>query len=146
MTVQTAPRDLSNLIACARQPTAQYAELSSPDPTASGPPATILPSGEECSVVGATWPLLVTMFVGNLPYPASSIFVGSLATDFGVESATIGGLRAVSGAAALTVGFLAAPLLDRVPRAVTVLLGLGLVMVGSLLPLLGEMVTLTDLA
>ena len=143
MTVQTAPRDLSNLIACVRQPTAQYAELSSPDPTASGPPATILPSGEECSVVGATWPLLVTMFVGNLPYPASSIFVGSLATDFGVESATIGGLRAVSGAAALTVGFLAAPLLDRVPRAVTVLLGLGLVMVGSLLPLLGEMVTLT---
>jgi MFS transporter, DHA1 family, inner membrane transport protein len=143
MTVQTAPRDLSERVAHTRQPTGQDAGPSSPEPSASDPPATIPPGGEERSVVGAIWPLMVTVFVGNLPYPASSIFVGSLATDFGVESATIGGLRAVSGAAALTIGFLAAPLLDRVPRAVTVLLGLGLVMVGSLLPLLGEMVTLT---
>lgn len=105
-------------------------------------PATARPGSDERNVVGATWPLLVTAFVGNLPYPASNIFVGSLATDFGVETATIGGLRAVSGAAALAIGFLAAPLLDRVPRAVTVLLGLGLVIVGSLLPLMGQMVAL----
>ena len=97
----------------------------------------------ERSVIGVTWPLLVTAFVGNLPYPAGNIFVGALAADFGVEAAAIGGLRAVSGAAALAIGFLVAPLLDRVPRAITVLIGLGLVIVGSLLPLLGEMVALT---
>ena len=109
-------------------------------PAASARPAQ---ASAERNVLGAIWPLLVTAFVGNLPYPASNIFVGSLATDFGVETATIGGLRAVSGAAALAIGFLAAPLLDRVPRALTVLLGLGLVMIGSLLPLLGDMVALT---
>jgi len=109
----------------------------------SGAPATARPGSTERNVLRATWPLLVTAFVGNLPYPASNIFVGALAADFGVDAATIGGLRAVSGAAALAIGFLAAPLLDRVPRAVTVLLGLALVIVGSLLPLLGQMVALT---
>jgi predicted MFS family arabinose efflux permease len=116
---------------------------ASAEPSVRGAPATASPGSDQRNVVGAIWPLLVTAFVGNLPYPASNIFVGSLATDFGVETATIGGLRAVSGAAALAIGFLAAPLLDRVPRAVTVLLGLGLVTVGSLLPLFGDMIALT---
>ena len=143
MTIHTAPRDLSESIAYARKRIEQLPGPSSPAPSTLDAPATAGPGSEERNVLGAIWPLLITVFVGNLPYPASSIFVAALATDLGVESATIGGLRAVSGAAALAIGFLAAPLLDRVPRAVTVLLGLGLVMVGSLLPLRGEMVTLT---
>jgi predicted MFS family arabinose efflux permease len=117
--------------------------MAEAEPAARPASATARAGGSERGILGATWPLLVTAFVGNLPYPASNIFVGALATDFGVEPAAIGGLRAVSGAAALAIGFLAAPLLDRVPRAVTVLLGLGLVIVGSLLPLLGELVALT---
>jgi predicted MFS family arabinose efflux permease len=138
MAIQTTQRDLSEPIVVARDRIEQRTALDSP-----GAPTTAGPSNEARSIVGATWPLLVTVFVASLPYPASSIFISSLATDLGVETATIGSQRAVGGIAALAIGFLAAPLLDRVPRAVTVLLGLGLVMVGSLLPLLGELVALT---
>ena len=118
MTVQTTQDNLSEPAVRPQAWSARAAAPSSPDTS-----TTASPAGESCNILGATWPLLVTVFVGNLPYPASSIFVGALA--------------------ALAIGFLAAPLLDRVPRAVSVLLGLGLVMAGSLLPLLGEMVALT---
>src|SRR3954462_12658772 len=76
----------------------------------------VVAGAEPASVVGAIWPLLLTVFVCQIPIPASAIFVGVLANDFGVEATVIGGLRGIGGIAALAIGFLAAPLLDRVPR------------------------------
>src|SRR5438067_144713 len=90
------------------------------------------------SLVRAIWPLLLAAFVCTLPYPASNIFVGSLASDFGIGAAVIGGMRGLGGAAALLVGFGVAPLLDRFPRAWTVGLGLIIVVAASLLPLAGS--------
>jgi predicted MFS family arabinose efflux permease len=103
-----------------------------------GPAASIEPD----SVVWAIWPLLLAAFVCTLPYPAANIFVGSLATDFGVGAAVIGGMRGLGGGAALLVGFAAAPLLDRFPRAWTICLGLAIVAGACLLPIIGDVMAL----
>src|SRR5215212_2492388 len=108
-------------------------ELTLPSPIAV--PAKAIP--EPASVVGAIWPLLLTAFVCAIPNPAAAIFVGMLASDFGVEPTVIGGLRGVGGIAALVIGFLAAPLIDRVPRGWTVSIGMVFAAVGSALTLLG---------
>ena len=99
-------------------------------------------AAESDSVVRVIWPLLLAAFVCTLPYPAANIFVGSLATDFGVGAAVIGGMRGLGGGAALLVGFAAAPLLDRFPRAWTICLGLAIVVAANLLPLAGDVMAL----
>jgi predicted MFS family arabinose efflux permease len=104
----------------------------------SAAPAGPASAAESDRVVWAIWPLLLAAFVCTLPYPAANIFVGSLSSDFGVSAAMIGGLRGLGGGAALVVGFFAAPLLDRFPRAWTIGLGLAIVAAANLLPLAGD--------
>jgi predicted MFS family arabinose efflux permease len=88
------------------------------------------------------WPLVLIALVGNLPNPSINIFVGSLAHEYGVAPSTIGGMRSLGGGAALLVGFFTAPLLDRFPRAATVLLGLVFVVFAATLPLTGNFIAL----
>ena len=94
------------------------------------------------SVVGAVWPLLLVALACNLPNPAANIFVGPISTAYDVPATLLGSMRGLGGAAALLVAFLAAPLLDRIPRRWTVLLGLSLVLLSSSLPLTGLLVAL----
>jgi predicted MFS family arabinose efflux permease len=84
------------------------------------------------------WPLLLVAMVSNLPNPAVNIFVGPLSGTYAVAPSTIGSMRGLGGGAALLIGFLAAPLLDRFPRAATALLGLAFVVLTAVLPLTGH--------
>ena len=70
------------------------------------------------------WLLLLATFTGFLPLTAVSLFLPAMAVDLGTNVAIIGGLRGLGGLAALAVGILVAPLLDRLPRAVTATAGL----------------------
>ena len=94
------------------------------------------------NVLLTIWPLLLIAMIGNLPNPAINIFVGPLSSAYGVAPSTIGSMRGIGGGAALLVGFLIAPLLDRFPRALTVVIGLGFVALAGALPLTGEFVAL----
>lgn len=94
------------------------------------------------SMVAAIWPLLLVALVCNLPNAAAHIFVGPISADYDVAAGTIGGMRGIGGGAALLIGFLAAPLLDRVPRRWTVCIGMGLVILASSLPLTGQLIAL----
>ena len=96
----------------------------------------------EPNIVATIWPLLLIALISNLPNPAVNIFVGPLSSAYDVAPSTIGSMRGIGGGAALLIGFLAAPLLDRFPRAATVLLGLAFVAVMALLPLTGTFVGL----
>jgi len=80
------------------------------------------PAGASESVGGLTlaralWPVLLAVFVYQLPLPAMNIFVAPIAADLDTSTAVVGGLRGISGAAALVAGILLAPLIDRIPRA-----------------------------
>ena len=95
------------------------------------------------NIIATIWPLMLVALIGNLPNPALNIFVGPLSNAYDVAPSTIGSMRGIGGGAALLIGFLAAPLLDRFPRAATVLLGLSFVAIMALLPLTGSFVGLT---
>jgi predicted MFS family arabinose efflux permease len=99
-------------------------------------------AAEPTNVLGAIWPLILLSLVVNLPNPASNIFVGPVSADYGLLPATVASMRTLGGIAALVIGFLAAPLFDRFPRAVTVTLGLAFVVTASALPLTGQIVGL----
>src|SRR5215213_9282533 len=86
------------------------------------------------NVLLTIWPLLLIAMIGNLPNPAINIFVGPLSSSYGVAPSTIGSMRGIGGGPALLVGFLIAPLLDRIPRAITVIIGLGFVVLAAALP------------
>ena len=77
-------------------------------------------------MVAAIWPFMLVVLACSLPNAAANIFVGPISNDFGIAAGMIGGMRGFGGGAALLVGFLAAPVLDRVPRRWTVCIGLGL--------------------
>src|SRR3712207_1714146 len=76
------------------------------------------------TLVVRLWPLLAAMFVNQLPVNAGSIFVASIAADLASDVAVVGGARSLGGLAALLTGALAAPLIDRLPRAWSVPVGL----------------------
>lgn len=97
------------------------------------------PTARSEGVLRATWPLMLAVLFCQLPSPAASIFVGPLSTDFGLAPTTVGAFRGLCGAAALIVGFLIAPLLDRVPRVLTVCVGMGLAASAATLPLVGSL-------
>lgn len=94
------------------------------------------------SIVSVVWPLMLVALATNLPNPAANIFVGPISTDYDIPASLIGSMRGLGGGAALLVAFLFAPLLDRLPRRWTVVLGLGLVLLASSLPLTGLLVGL----
>src|SRR5688572_4720010 len=69
------------------------------------------------SLAQPLWPLMLAAFVSTLPITASRLLVASIAADLQTTPAVVGGLFGLVGAAALLVGFAAAPLIDRAPRA-----------------------------
>jgi predicted MFS family arabinose efflux permease len=70
------------------------------------------------------WPLLMAAFLSQLPITGSTIFLLAMSQTAGSEVAVIGSLRGLGGLAALVAGVLAAPLIDRLPRAWSVAVGL----------------------
>lgn len=104
--------------------------------------ASMTERAEPTNVLGAIWPLILLSLVVNLPNPAANIFVGPVSADYGLAPATVASMRTLGGAAALVIGFLSAPLLDRFPRAITVMLGLCFVVLASSLPLVGHIAAL----
>ena len=69
------------------------------------------------TLVLSLWPLLAASFVATLPLQVSLLFVAAIAADLGSSVAVIGRSRGLGGLAALLAGALAAPLIDRLPRA-----------------------------
>ena len=85
------------------------------------------------------WPLLAATLVAALPAVGISIFVVPIAADVGSTVARIGALRGLAGLAALAAGVLLAPLIDRVPRAAAAAVGLGGLVLASLLLATGHL-------
>ena len=77
------------------------------------PPSLPLPDGR---IAATIWPLLVCAVVGLIPFTVYSTFLVQIAADAGRDSATIGTLRGLGGVAALVIGVLLAPLIDRWSR------------------------------
>jgi MFS transporter, DHA1 family, inner membrane transport protein len=90
----------------------------------------------------ALWLLLLIAFVSQLPPVAGNLFVGIMAIDMQTTPALVGALRGLGGLAALATGVLAAPLIDRMPRAWAVAGGLVAMVAGSGLAALGQLATL----
>jgi predicted MFS family arabinose efflux permease len=91
------------------------------------------------SLARPLWPLLLAAFVSGLPMTATSLFVAPIAADLQTTAAMVGGLRGVGGVAALLVGLAVAPLIDRVPRALTLSLGLLMIAMADLLVSIGHL-------
>jgi len=88
------------------------------------------------------WVLLLAQFLTTLPVSAAGIFLPAIAADLGRSVALVGGLRSLGGVAALAVGVLVAPLIDRIARAWTIAGGLALLAVAALLAAVGTLPSL----
>ena len=93
-------------------------------------------------LIRTLWPLLAAGFVGQLPVVASNLFIVAIAADLDSTVALVGGLRGLSGIAALATGVLAAPMIDRLPRAWSVAGGLAVLGGAALLGALSQLPTL----
>jgi predicted MFS family arabinose efflux permease len=89
---------------------ADHRQTSRPDPST---PPRPWPDGKIATTI---WPLLVCAVVGLVPFTVFSTFLVQIAADAGSDSATVGTLRGLGGIAALLVGVLLAPLIDRWSR------------------------------
>lgn len=82
-----------------------------------GDPATARPkvvTGDR-TMVTHLWPLLVAAALGLVPFTVMSTFLVPIAQGAGASVEVVGGMRGLGGVAALAVGALAAPLVDRLP-------------------------------
>lgn len=84
-------------------------------------------------MIAHLWPLLIAAALGLVPFTVMSTFLVPIAEGSGATVEVIGGMRGLGGVAALAVGALAAPLVDRLPRGRTgavalVVLGAGCVL------------------
>ena len=70
-------------------------------------------------ILARIWPLLFAAALGLVPFTVFSNFLVEIAGDAGTDVAHVGALRGLGGLAALAVGFLGAPLLDRSSRHAT---------------------------
>jgi predicted MFS family arabinose efflux permease len=70
----------------------------------------------DSKIAATIWPLLVCAVVGLIPFTVYSTFLVQIAADTGSDAATIGTLRGLGGIAALLIGVLLAPLIDRWSR------------------------------
>ena len=90
-------------------------------------------------LIRALWPLLAAAFIGQLPLVASNLFIVAMAADTDSSVALVGGLRGLSGIAALATGVLAAPMIDRWPRAWSIAAGLAVLGGAALLGALSQL-------
>lgn len=109
--------------------------LSQPPPAQGSATGTPL---SDRTLVRQLWPLILTSFLTQLPTSGTTIFSVPMAADSGTSVAVVGSLRGLGGLAALATGILAAPLIDRLPRAVSVSAGLVLLALSALLAALAQ--------
>jgi predicted MFS family arabinose efflux permease len=95
--------------------------------------ATVPTRPGDLALARSIWLLLLAQCLGGLPVTAVGIFIPVIAADLGRSVALVGGLRSLGGVAALACGVLAAPLIDRAPRARTVAGGLLLLALATFL-------------
>jgi MFS transporter, DHA1 family, inner membrane transport protein len=85
------------------------------------------------------WPTLVASVVGLVPFTIFSTLLVPIAEQVASDVAVVGSLRGLGGIAALAVGVLVAPLLDRVPRGYAAALALTVLAASSLVATLGTL-------
>ena len=106
---------------------------SRPDP----PPAL-----SDLALLREIWPLLTVSILTIFPIIANNLFIVAIAETAGSNVATLGGLRGLGGLTALATGVLAAPIIDRLPRAHAVAGGLVVLGLGTFLASLGQVLSL----
>jgi len=93
-------------------------------------------------MVRRLWPFLVASAVSLIPFTVFGMYLVPIADAAGGSVAEIGGLRGLGGLAALIVGFLLAPLVDRVARELVAAGGLLLLGVSAALGAVGNVLAL----
>jgi len=85
--------------------------------TGAAAPASAGPQPSGLRLVRRLWPLVAATAMAPLPGTALGLFMVPIAAELASSVATVGGLRSLGGLAALATALLAAPLIDRLPRA-----------------------------
>ncbi|WP_238164421.1 MFS transporter [Kribbella pittospori] len=93
-------------------------------------------------MVRRLWPFLVASAVSLIPFTVFGMYLVPIAAAAGGDVAEIGGLRGLGGLAALVVGFLVAPLIDRLARELVAAGGLALLGVSAALGAVGNVFAL----
>ena len=88
------------------------------------------------------WPFLLASTVSLIPFTVFGMYLVPIADAAGGSVAEIGGLRGLGGLAALAVGVLLAPLMDRVPRELVAAGGLALLGISAALGAVGNVFAL----
>jgi predicted MFS family arabinose efflux permease len=86
----------------------------------------------------AIWLLLAVSFLTIFPVIANNLFIVWIAETADSTVALLGGLRSLGGLTALATGVLAAPIIDRTPRAWAVASGLVVLAISTLLASLAQ--------
>jgi predicted MFS family arabinose efflux permease len=88
------------------------------------------------------WPFLLASTVSLIPFTVFGMYLVPISTAAGGSVAEIGGLRGLGGLAALAVGVLLAPLMDRAPRELVAAGGLAMLGGSAALGALGNVFAL----
>jgi predicted MFS family arabinose efflux permease len=88
------------------------------------------------------WPFLLASTVSLIPFTVFGMYLVPIADAAGGSVAEIGGLRGLGGLAALAVGVLLAPMMDRVPRELVAAGGLALLGLSAALGAVGNVFAL----
>ncbi|MFG1620607.1 MFS transporter [Kribbella sp. NPDC049227] len=88
------------------------------------------------------WPFLVASAVSLIPFTVFGMYLVPIAAAADGDVAEVGGLRGLGGLAALVVGFLVAPLIDRLARELVAAGGLALLGVSAALGAVGNVFAL----
>ncbi|GAA1138707.1 hypothetical protein GCM10009630_42120 [Kribbella jejuensis] len=93
-------------------------------------------------MVKRLWPFLLASTVSLIPFTVFGMYLVPISDAAGGSVAEIGGLRGLGGLAALAVGVLLAPLMDRAPRELVAAAGLALLGVSAALGAVGNVFAL----
>jgi predicted MFS family arabinose efflux permease len=88
------------------------------------------------------WPFLLASTVSLIPFTVFGMYLVPISDAAGGSVAEIGGLRGLGGLAALAVGVLLAPLVDRAPRELVAAGGLALLGISAALGAVGNVFAL----
>jgi predicted MFS family arabinose efflux permease len=93
-------------------------------------------------MVRRLWPFLVASAVSLIPFTVFGMYLVPIAAAAGGDVAEIGGLRGLGGLAALVVGIVLAPLIDRLARELVAAGGLALLGLSAALGAVGNVFSL----
>ncbi|MGW6200942.1 MFS transporter [Kribbella sp. NPDC055110] len=88
------------------------------------------------------WPFLLASTVSLIPFTVFGMYLVPISEAAGGSVAEIGGLRGLGGLAALAVGVVLAPLMDRAPRELVAAGGLALLAISAALGAVGNVLAL----